>query len=108
MFTFFSLSASACLAKMFLKHQTPPFTLFEFFGLALLSAYLFCGLPIFFRTCPPELREDISTLLYGSSRCAELTDFSHIRPMFVAKYGKEFVSAAEELRPGCGVNGRVS
>lgn len=59
------------------------------------------------KTCPPELREDISTLLYGSSRCAELTDFSHIRPMFVAKYGKEFVSAAEELRPGCGVNGRV-
>ncbi|KAG0587961.1 hypothetical protein KC19_2G204900 [Ceratodon purpureus] len=59
------------------------------------------------KTCPPELKEDISTLLYASARCAELPDFAQIRPMFVAKYGKEFVSAAEELRPGCGVNGRV-
>ncbi|XP_024386660.1 uncharacterized protein [Physcomitrium patens] len=59
------------------------------------------------KTCPPNLKEDISTLLFATSRCSELRDFADIRPMFLSKYGKEFVSAAEELRPGCGVNGRV-
>lgn len=59
------------------------------------------------KTCPLDLKEDISTLLYASSKCADLPDFAQIRPMFVAKYGKDFVSAATELRPGCGVNGKV-
>ena len=60
------------------------------------------------RTCPVDLKEAISSLIYASPRCADLPELIQIRTLFTAKYGKEFVASATELRPDCGVNRRVS
>lgn len=56
------------------------------------------------RECPPELREAISSIIFASPRCSEVPDLLQIKNLFTAKYGKEFVSAASELRPDSGVN----
>nr|XP_024384757.1 filaggrin-2-like isoform X2 [Physcomitrium patens] len=58
-------------------------------------------------TCPSGIKGDISTLLYASSKRTELVDFSQLHPMFVDKYGEEFVTTAIELRQGCGVDVKV-
>lgn len=54
-----------------------------------------------------DLKEAISSLIYASPRCADLPELIQIRTLFTAKYGKEFVASATELRPDCGVNRRV-
>lgn len=59
------------------------------------------------RECPLDLREAIATLIYAAPRCSDLPELLHIRNLFVAKYGKEFVAAAAELRPDCGVNRQI-
>ncbi|KAH7692248.1 Vacuolar protein sorting-associated protein Ist1 protein [Dioscorea alata] len=56
------------------------------------------------RDCPADLREGISSLLYASPRCSEIPELSRIRDVFEKKYGKDFVSAAVDLRPNAGVN----
>lgn len=59
------------------------------------------------RTCPLDLKEAISSLIFASPRCSDLPELLQIRQLFAAKYGKEFAAAAAELRPDCGVNRRV-
>lgn len=59
------------------------------------------------RECPLDLREAIATLIYAAPRCSDLPELLRIRNLFVAKYGKEFVAAAAELRPDCGVNRQI-
>ncbi|CAL9186365.1 unnamed protein product, partial [Musa hybrid cultivar] len=56
------------------------------------------------RICPPDLKEGISSLIYASPRCSEIPELSRIVHMFEKKYGKDFVSAATDLRPESGVN----
>eukprot|EP01018_Ginkgo_biloba_P019698 Gb_14681 [translate_table: standard] len=56
------------------------------------------------RQCPIDLREAISSLIFAAPRCADIPELLDIRSLFGAKYGKEFVAAAAELRPDCGVN----
>lgn len=56
------------------------------------------------RQCPVDLREALSSLIFAASRCADIPELLDIRKLFGAKYGKEFVAAAAELRPNCGVN----
>jgi len=56
------------------------------------------------RQCPVDLREALSSLIFAASRCADIPELLDIRKLFGAKYGKEFLAAAAELRPNCGVN----
>ncbi|KAF8400971.1 hypothetical protein HHK36_014274 [Tetracentron sinense] len=56
------------------------------------------------KNCPIDLKEAISSVVFASPRCADLTELLDVRKHFTAKYGKEFVSSALELRPDCGVN----
>ncbi|XP_052730782.1 uncharacterized protein LOC108326531 isoform X1 [Vigna angularis] len=54
--------------------------------------------------CPSELREAIASIIFAAPRCSDVPDLLHIKNLFTTKYGKEFVSAASELRPDSGVN----
>ncbi|XP_073011497.1 uncharacterized protein [Typha latifolia] len=56
------------------------------------------------RECPADLREGISSLIFAAPRCSEIPELSRIRDIFEKKYGKDFVSAASDLRPDSGVN----
>lgn len=60
------------------------------------------------RNCPIDLKESVSSVIFASPRCADIPELLDVRKHFKAKYGKEFVSAAVELRPECGVNRMVS
>lgn len=55
------------------------------------------------KNCPIDLKEAISSLIFASPRCADIPELMDIRKHLTAKYGKEFSSAASELRPDCGV-----
>lgn len=56
------------------------------------------------RECPLDLKEAISSLCFAAPRCADLPELLQVQMLFIAKYGKEFVAAATELMPECGVN----
>ncbi|KAL2335012.1 hypothetical protein Fmac_016225 [Flemingia macrophylla] len=56
------------------------------------------------RECPLDLKEAISSVCFAAPRCADLPELVQVQMLFAAKYGKEFLSAATELRPDCGVN----
>lgn len=56
------------------------------------------------RECPLDLKEAISSICFAAPRCADLPELLQVQLQFATKYGKEFVSAATELRPDCGVN----
>uniref|UniRef100_A0A5B7BPB7 IST1-like protein n=1 Tax=Davidia involucrata TaxID=16924 RepID=A0A5B7BPB7_DAVIN len=56
------------------------------------------------RECPLDLKEAISSLCFAAPRCADLSELLQVQMLFAAKYGKEFVLAATDLMPECGVN----
>ncbi|KAJ7973737.1 IST1-like protein [Quillaja saponaria] len=56
------------------------------------------------KNCPIDLKEAISSVIFASPRCSDIPELMDVRKHLTAKYGKEFVSAAIELRPDCGVN----
>nr|XP_043635702.1 IST1-like protein [Erigeron canadensis]XP_043635703.1 IST1-like protein [Erigeron canadensis] len=56
------------------------------------------------RECPLDLKEAISSLCFAAPRCADLPELIQVQMAFAGKYGKEFVAAATELMPECGVN----
>jgi hypothetical protein len=60
-----------------------------------------------FRECPIDLKEAISSVCFAAPRCADLPELMQVQMMFATKYGKEFVAAASELMPDCGVNRQV-
>lgn len=59
------------------------------------------------RECPPDLKEAISTICFAAPRCSDLPELQQVQMSFVAKYGKEFIAAATELMPDCGVNRQI-
>ncbi|XP_039115072.1 IST1 homolog [Dioscorea cayenensis subsp. rotundata] len=59
------------------------------------------------RECPLDLKEAISSVCFAAPRCADLPELQQVQMLFAAKYGKEFVQAASELMPDCGVNRQV-
>ncbi|KAI0494204.1 hypothetical protein KFK09_024335 [Dendrobium nobile] len=59
------------------------------------------------KSCPIDLKEAISSVIFASPRCADIPELMDARKQFVAKYGKEFATSALELRPDCGVNRMV-
>ncbi|XP_023003886.1 IST1-like protein [Cucurbita maxima] len=56
------------------------------------------------RECPADLKEGVASLIFATPRCSEIPELSALRNVFEKKYGKDFVSAATDLRPNCGVN----
>ncbi|KAL2527931.1 Regulator of Vps4 activity in the MVB pathway protein [Forsythia ovata] len=56
------------------------------------------------RECPADLKEGISSLIFAAPRCSDIPELLAIRDVFEKKYGKDFVSAATDLRPNAGVN----
>ncbi|XP_047308298.1 AF4/FMR2 family member 4-like isoform X2 [Impatiens glandulifera] len=56
------------------------------------------------KNCPIDLKEAIASVLFASPRCSDVVELQDVRKHFTAKYGKEFVSAAIELRPESGVS----
>ncbi|XP_042496085.1 IST1 homolog [Macadamia integrifolia] len=56
------------------------------------------------RECPLDLKESISSICFAAPRCADLPELQQVQMLFASKYGREFVSAATELMPDCGVN----
>lgn len=56
------------------------------------------------KICPVDLKEAVAGIIFAAPRCAEIPELKDISKHLTAKYGKEFVSAAVELRPDCGVN----
>lgn len=56
------------------------------------------------RECPLDLKEAISSVCFAAPRCADLPELLQVQILFASKYGKEFVAAATELMPSCGVN----
>ncbi|KAG0455579.1 hypothetical protein HPP92_024871 [Vanilla planifolia] len=59
------------------------------------------------RECPLDLKEAISSLCFAAPRCADLPELLQVQLLFASKYGKEFVAAATELMPDCGVNRQI-
>ncbi|KAF3328318.1 sericin 1-like protein [Carex littledalei] len=59
------------------------------------------------KTCPVDLQEAISSVIFASPRCADVQELMDVRQQFLSKYGKEFTTAALELRPECGVSHMV-
>lgn len=56
------------------------------------------------RDCPTDLKEAISSIIFAGPRCSDIPELLAIRDIFQKKYGKDFVSAATDLRPDSGVN----
>ncbi|XP_010912111.1 uncharacterized protein [Elaeis guineensis] len=59
------------------------------------------------KICPIDLKEAIASIVFASPRCADIPELMEIRKHFLAKYGKEFITAALEVRPECGVSRMV-
>ncbi|ERN00988.1 uncharacterized protein LOC18429063 isoform X2 [Amborella trichopoda] len=59
------------------------------------------------KSCPDELKEAISSLIFAASRCGELTELNEVRIIFAMRYGKDFVASAVDLRNSCGVNPKM-
>ncbi|KMS95819.1 hypothetical protein BVRB_004750 isoform B [Beta vulgaris subsp. vulgaris] len=56
------------------------------------------------KNCPLDLKEAIASLIFAAPRCGDIVELQDIRKHFTAKYGKEFASAAIDVRPDCGVS----
>ncbi|KAK9051415.1 hypothetical protein SSX86_028042 [Deinandra increscens subsp. villosa] len=56
------------------------------------------------RVCPADLKEGISSVIFAAPRCSEIPELVALRDIFEKKFGKDFVAAATDLRPDCGVN----
>lgn len=54
------------------------------------------------------MKEAIASLIFAAPRCGDIVELQDIRKHFTAKYGKEFASAAIDVRPDCGVSRLVS
>ncbi|KAK4373307.1 hypothetical protein RND71_008691 [Anisodus tanguticus] len=74
--------------------------------LELFCEFVYARVPILEsqKECPTELREAVASIIFAAPRCSDLPDLLHVRNLFAAKYGKEFIAAASELRPDTSVN----
>ncbi|KAK9091283.1 hypothetical protein Sjap_024460 [Stephania japonica] len=74
--------------------------------LELFCEFVYARVPILEtqKECPKELQEAITSIIFAAPRCSDLPELLQVRNLFTAKYGKEFTSAADELRPDTSVN----
>nr|GMD55823.1 dentin sialophosphoprotein-like [Ipomoea batatas] len=56
------------------------------------------------KNCPFDLKEAITSVVFASPRCGDVPELIDVREHLTVKYGKEFINAAVELRPDCGVS----
>ncbi|VFQ63006.1 unnamed protein product, partial [Cuscuta campestris] len=56
------------------------------------------------KNCPIDLKEAIASVVFASPRCGDIPELADAQKHFTGKYGKEFITAAVELRPDCGVS----
>ncbi|CAN4084782.1 unnamed protein product [Withania somnifera] len=56
------------------------------------------------KNCPIDLKEAITSVVFASPRCGDIPELVDVQKHLTAKYGKEFINAAIELRPNCGVS----
>lgn len=56
------------------------------------------------KICPIDLKEAITSVVFASPRCGDVPELVDVRKHFTDKYGKDFITAAIELRPDCGVS----
>ncbi|KAF3552301.1 hypothetical protein DY000_02009458 [Brassica cretica] len=56
------------------------------------------------KECPVDLKEGIASVIFAAPRCSEIPELGDLKDIFEKKYGRDFVSAATDLRPTCGVN----
>ncbi|KAI3447090.1 hypothetical protein Pfo_003755 [Paulownia fortunei] len=56
------------------------------------------------KICPIDLKEAIASVVFASPRCGDVPELLDVRKHFTEKYGKDFITAAIELRPECGVS----
>lgn len=50
----------------------------------------------------------MASIIFAAPRCSDVPDLLQIKNLFSTKYGKEFVTAASELRPDSSVNRAVN
>lgn len=62
----------------------------------------------YFRNCPIDLKEAVTSVLFASQRISDVPELSEICKQFTTKYGKDFATSAIELRPDSGVSRLVS
>ncbi|KAJ4833382.1 hypothetical protein Tsubulata_032957 [Turnera subulata] len=55
------------------------------------------------RACPADLKKGIASLIFAYPRCSEIPELLALRKIFEKKYGRDFVSAAVDLRRNAGV-----
>ena len=60
-----------------------------------------------YRTCPDDLMEAISSLIFASARCGDFPELKPVRKFFEERYGQRFAMAAVELHPENLVNPQV-
>ncbi|CAH8262771.1 unnamed protein product [Arabidopsis lyrata] len=56
------------------------------------------------KNCPIDLKEAVTSVLFASQRLSDVPELSEIFKQFTTKYGKDFSTAAVELRPDSGVS----
>ncbi|XP_004289053.1 PREDICTED: IST1 homolog [Fragaria vesca subsp. vesca] len=59
------------------------------------------------RQCLPDLKEGVASLIFAAPRYYEIPELMTVKKFFEKKYGKDFVSAANDLRPNCGVSRKM-
>jgi vacuolar protein sorting-associated protein IST1 len=56
------------------------------------------------KNCPIDLKEAVASVIFATPRCSDIPELADVKKHMTSKYGKEFASAAIEVRPNCGVN----
>lgn len=84
-----------------------PSSIYSTEKLTYICALVMTWVPICYRECPADLKEGIASVIFAAPRCSEIPELGAIRDIFEKKYGKDFVSAATDLRPNSGVNRMV-
>lgn len=51
------------------------------------------------RNCPIDLKEVVATVIFATPRCSDVPELADVKKHMTSKYGKEFNSAALDLRP---------
>ncbi|XP_022952998.1 uncharacterized protein LOC111455514 [Cucurbita moschata] len=59
------------------------------------------------KTCPDDLMEAISSLIFASARCGDFPELKPVRKFFEERYGQRFAMAAVELHPENLVNPQI-
>ncbi|XWS22497.1 hypothetical protein CRYUN_Cryun29cG0040600 [Craigia yunnanensis] len=103
----FLLSGQESIARIRVEHVIREQNIWAAYEiLELFCEFVIARVPILEsqKECPSELREAVASIIFSAPRCSDVPDLLQIKNLFSTKYGKEFVTAATELRPDSSVN----